>query len=312
MSTAGVFCRSARGSVGSVGERALIGRIRRWLGKACPPAPRGIGDDCAVLAPVAGKLLVTVDPVIHGVHFDATTSAAQAGAKLMKRNVSDIAAMGGRPLSAVVALAMDPRVSLRWLEAFYRGLAREARRHGVCVAGGDVAQAPGMFAATLTLIGEARGRALTRTGARAGDLIFATGVLGRSFPSGHHHRFTPRLREGAWLAARPAVRSMMDLSDGLAKDLPALVPAGCEAAVFAEFLPLRPGASVRAALCDGEDYELVFTVSAAGARGLERQWRSAFPRTRLSRIGRIVRRGALPEGALELGTFRGYEHLAHA
>ncbi len=103
---------------------------------------------------------------------------------------------------------------------------------------------------------------------------------------------------------------MMDLSDGLAKDLPALTPRGAAPALCAGRIPRRRGATVREALCDGEDYELVFSVrSRDGRASLEAAWRRAFPRTRLSCIGRFVREGKVPAEALPLGDYRGYEHL---
>ncbi len=293
----------------SVGEEALIASIRRWLGSASPRPPAGIGDDCAVIPPARGRELLTIDPVIRGVHFGDAVPAEAAGAKLMKRNLSDIAAMGGRPRAAVVSLALDGRVSLAWLGNFYRGIARESRRFGVPVVGGDVARLSGAFVATLALAGEAAGRVLTRSGARAGDGIFVTGVLGGSLSSGHHFQFTPRLAEGAWLARQRGVRSMMDVSDGLAKDLRALTPRGAEAALDASAVPRRRGASLREALCDGEDYELLFCAAGAARASLEKSWRRAFPRTRLTCIGRIVRAGALPSGALPLGDYHGYDHL---
>ncbi len=310
MKAAPFLSPSRRGSVGALGEVALIAALRRWLGNATPRPPAGIGDDCAVVRPSRGPLLVTVDPVVHGVHFDRRTTARAAGAKLLKRNLSDIAAMGGTPRAAVVALALDERVSTAWLGGFYRGLAAESRRHRVPIVGGDVARLPGAFVATLTLLGEAGPRLLTRQGSRIGDWLYVTGSLGRSLPTGHHHRFQPRLREGAWLARRPEVRAMMDVSDGLAKDLPALVPRGAAPAVYAALLPRRGPASVAEALGDGEDYELLFTVAAGQRRpALEAAWRRAFPRTRLTCIGRLVRAGAVPPDAVALGEFHGYEHL---
>lgn len=309
MSAAPLFSRSLRESVSSVGEEALIRRIRGWLGRASPGAPAGIGDDCAVIRPARGTELLTVDPVIFGVHFDRRLSPAQVGAKLLKRNLSDIAAMGGRPRAAVVALALDGRVSLAWLAGFFRGLARASLRFGVPVVGGDVASLRGSFVATLALTGEAAGRVLTRTGSRPGDWIYVTGVLGRSLPSGHHFSFEPRLAEGSWLARRAGVRAMMDVSDGLAKDLRALTPRRAAPALRADLLPRRAGAGVRDALCGGEDYELLFSVAPPARAPLEAAWRRAFPRTRLTCIGRFVRRGEIPPGALALAKFRGYEHL---
>ena len=297
-------------SVSALGEEALIAAIRRWLGRANPARPFGIGDDCAVIPPARGRQLLKVDPVIYGRHFDATASPGAVGAKLLKRNLSDIAAMGGRPTAAVVALTLDAGVRLAWLEGFYRGLAACALRYGVTVVGGAVAQAPGVLGASLTLLGEAPARLLSRDGARRGDRIYVTGVLGGSLASGHHLTFRPRLAEGAWCARQAGVRAMMDLSDGLAKDLPALTPAGCEAALEPAALPRRAGADLKAALSDGEDYELLFAVSSRiASAAFAAAWRRAFPRTRLSCIGRFVAQGAIPPGALRLGDYRGYSHF---
>lgn len=310
MTSPHLFSKTLRGSVSSIGEERLIRSVRRWLGRSSPAPPAGLGDDCAVLRPARGRELLTVDPVVRGVHFDDRTPPREVGAKLLKRNLSDIAAMGGRPRAAVVALALDRRISLSWLAGFYRGIAREGRRHRVLIVGGDVALLNGAFVATLALTGEAAGRVLTRGGSRAGDWIYTTGSLGRSLPTGHHLTFKPRLAEGAWLARRAEVRAMTDVSDGLAKDLPGLVPRKASPALYAGMLPLRAGATVREALCDGEDYELLFTVgSRANRAALEAAWRRSFPRTRLSCIGRIVPAGTVPPGALRLGEFRGYEHL---
>jgi thiamine-monophosphate kinase len=102
----------------------VITAIRGWLGSASPRAPFGIGDDCAVLPGSRAAQLVTVDPVIYGEHFNDSIAPRAAGEKLFKRNLSDIAAMGGRPRAAVVALALDARVKLAWLEQFYRGPGR--------------------------------------------------------------------------------------------------------------------------------------------------------------------------------------------
>ena len=301
-------------SVAALGEERLIAAIRRWLGPASPPPPYGIGDDCAVLPPSRGRQLLTIDPVIYGRHFDASIPPAAVGAKLLKRNLSDIAAMGGRPTAAVLALTLDHRVRLDWLEQFYRGLAAAARRYAVPVVGGDVAEADGVLAASLALLGTATGpRVVTRSGARVGDWIYVTGVLGGSVRSGHHHAFVPRLGEGAWLARRPAVRAMMDVSDGLAKDLRALTPRGALPAIEAGLLPRRPGASLAAVLGEGEDYELVFAVAARANRpALEGAWRRAFPRVPLTRLGRFVPAGPLPPGCVDLSVFPGYEHLRPA
>ena len=305
------FAKKSADSVTAFGEARLITAIRRWLGAASPRAPFGIGDDCAVLPAARGPQLITVDPVIFGRHFDAAVPPRAVGAKLLKRNLSDLAAMGGCPSAAVLALTLDPQTSLAWLEQFYRGLAACARRYRVPIVGGDIAQADGVLAASLTLLGAAAGpRIVTRTGARIGDSIYVTGVLGRSLASGHHFAFHPRLAEGTWLAGRPEVRAMMDVSDGLAKDLGALTPPHTKPALEPDALPLRRGADLRAALTDGEDYELVFALAAhTDAVAFARAWHRRFPRTRLTNIGHFARSNALSPSAVRLEDFSGYEHL---
>jgi thiamine-monophosphate kinase len=305
------FTRSHDESVSAWGEEKLIAAVRRWLGSASPRAPFGIGDDCAVLPASHGRQLITVDPVIYGGHFDDAVPPRAVGAKLLKRNLSDLAAMGGRPVAAVLALTLDARVRHAWLAQFYQGLAAAARRYRVSIVGGDVTQADGVVAASLTLLGEAAGkRVVTRTGAKRGDWIYVTGTLGRSLATGHHFRFTPRLAEGAWLARQTEVRAMMDISDGLAKDLRSLTPAGIAPALEAGALPRRAGADVRAALTDGEDYELVFALARRTDReAFARAWTRAFPRTRLSCVGQFVPAGQVPPSAITLSDYHGYEHL---
>jgi thiamine-monophosphate kinase len=305
------FTKRSSQSVSHLGEEKLISEIKRWLGASSPRAPFVIGDDCALLPPSRGSQLITVDPVIYPHHFDDQVPARQVGAKLLKRNLSDLAAMGGKPTAAVLALTLGTDVSVIWLEQFYRGLAACARRHRVSIVGGDIAQAENVLAASLTLLGEATGsRTLTRTGARRGDRIYVTGVLGGSLRTGHHYRFTPRLAEGAWLARRNDVRAMMDVSDGVAKDLHAITPPGTAPALDAKALPMRAGATIRAALSDGEDYELLFALSAkASATAFEREWAKSFQRVRLSCIGTFVTANQVPEQAVNLAAYRGYEHL---
>lgn len=320
------FTDSPRRSVTALGELRLIEQIRTWLGDTSPRSPFGIGDDCAVLRRSKSHQLITVDPVIYGEHFDDRVSPGAAGQKLFKRNLSDIAAMGGSPLGAVVALALDARVKLQWLASFYRGLAAVSRRFHVPIVGGDIAHHRGGIVATLTLLGETTGpRFVTRQGARTGDWIYVTGRLGGSL-QGHHWRFVPRLAEGRWLARQKEVVSMMDVSDGLAKDLNSLTPPQCRPFLDETRIPISAAARIMArrsgrtplahALTDGEDYELVFVVKADARRVLfERRWRRAFPRVPLSCIGRFATDGkavdprALGFSPLELGRYRGFEHL---
>ena len=308
-------------SVAALGESKLIQHIRRWLGSASPRAPGGIGDDCAVISGSLRDQLVAVDPVIYGEHFDDKVPARGVGAKLFNRNLSDIASMGGRPRAAVVALALNDHVKIEWLRDFYLGLATIARKHSVPVIGGDVAHQKEGFSATMTIIGEAtEKRVVTRQGSSAGDWIFVTGSLGGS-RLGWHYRFQPRLAEGQWLAHHPHVRAMMDVSDGIAKDVHALTPPGCRPALAAGRIPISRSAKRWAqqtkqpalfhALADGEDYELLFTVSGnADADAFLAEWRRTF-RRKLTCIGQLVKPRARSPFAdeIKLADFHGFEHL---
>ncbi len=308
-------------SVAALGEVRLIREIRRWLGSATPRSPAGIGDDCATLSGSMRDQLITVDPVIYGEHFDDSIPARGVGAKLFNRNLSDIAAMGGRPRAAVVALALGEGVRLDWLGDFYRSLAAIARRHRVPIIGGDIASQPSGITATLTLIGEAAGkRILTREGAQAGDWIFVTGNLGGS-RLGWHWKFTPRLEEGQWLAERSEVRSLMDVSDGLAKDIHALTPDGCRPHLRTSAIPISRSALQMArtsgrpaldhALCDGEDFELLFTVAgSADPEAFIAAWKPHF-RRRLTCLGRFQRQRSRPlhDDVLDLAGYDGFQHL---
>lgn len=255
-----------------LGEDALMERLRDWLGEAAPPAPHGPGDDTAVLPvrePAAN--LLTVDCLLHARHFDDSVPPEEAGAKLLLRNLSDIAAMGGMPHDAVVAFFGPEALSLEWLERFTRGLAACARQYGIALVGGDLSRSHGDCGASLTLTGHAA-RPLLRKAARPGDRLWVSGALGGSLPSGRHTRFTPRLREGQWLAAAEGVRGAMDLSDGLGLDLPRFLAPGTAAALEPEAIPLHGDARAAAhasghpplwhALHDGEDYELLFATAA--------------------------------------------------
>ena len=126
------------GSAG-LGETELIRQIQTWLGATSPPPPKGIGDDCAVIHPSRkGSQLITTDSINYGYHFDDTIAAKDVGAKLIKRNLSDIAAMGGTPESAVLALLCSSNVSIQWLQEFFLGIRNACERYSVLILGGDV------------------------------------------------------------------------------------------------------------------------------------------------------------------------------
>lgn len=313
-----IFTSNHRQSVAAYGELRLIAEVRRWLGDVSPRTPFGIGDDCAVLPPTKREQLVTTDPVIHGRHFDDTVPPRAAGAKLLKRNLSDIAAMGGRPVAAVLSLALPPATNVAWLREFYLGLAACARQYRVKIVGGDMTEAPdGFFGAFLTLHGEAAGpRIITRNGAKPRDHLFVTGRLGGS-RNGHHYSFRPRLAEGIWLARQPDVVAMMDVSDGIAKDVQSLTPAGLTASIPPVAIPVSAAARSAAkrsgrpawshALTDGEDYELLFVVRArTDVANFSARWRKSFT-TPLHLLGHFFQ--AIQPGHVDWRSLHGYEHL---
>ncbi len=332
------FTPEPAASVAALGERRLLLAIRAWLGDVAPPPPWGMGDDCAVLETgLAETLLATTDGVVYGRHFDDDAAPAAVGAKLVKRNLSDIAAMGGMPGPALINLLLARNTSMAWLQEFYAGVAQCCRQHGVNLVGGDVAQGPdGVFAAHLTLLGIPGPSVLKRTGAQIGDTLFVTGELGGSI-LGRHLTFTPRLAEGQWLARQKGVRGVIDVTDGLAKDLPDILPPGANASLDTAALPVSAearhlaerdgGSALVHALTDGEDYELLFALNSQSAPDVfENLWRKDWP-TPLTRIGKIIAAtdathatGQAPDGDRQLrdaltGALllapgaHGYEHL---
>ena len=312
-------------ALSSLGESGLIEKIRSWLGPVSPPSPAGIGDDCALLPTVlTGRQIITTDTVSFGHHFDETATAHDAGAKLIKRNLSDIAAMGGTPGPAVLALLCGPNLSISWMEGFFAGVRTQCMRHKIDLVGGDVSSLPaGQFSAVLTLTGSASSPKL-RHQTQIGDQIYVTGTLGGSI-LGKHITFEPRISEGQWLATRPDCHAMMDLTDGLGKDLPSLLSRGQSAAIRVNQLPLSAAAEQCArasgltpeehAFCDGEDYELLFTVNGSAKTScFEAEWHASFPTLKLSCIGSIreMHLGGILIDAqtnLPLPWSGGFEHL---
>lgn len=259
--------------------------------------PLGPGDDCAAIRP-PGKnhlLLLKTDCVAEGVHFLRSHDPARVGWKALCRPLSDIAAMGGTPREALVTFFSPPDVGPEYWKKFYRGLGRAARRFGVTIAGGEMSRQPQGIAVSIALLGTAPAKSLIRrSGGRPGDAILVTGVLGGSL-DGHHLDFIPRLEEGRWLAQKHSPIAMMDISDGLGSDLPRLARAsGCGFEVDLEAVPKRRGRSLESALTDGEDYELLFTISAKKLPALLADWAKAFPKTRLTRIGQLTKTKSAP------------------
>jgi len=254
------------------------------LFKRLPSSPPGLvippGDDCAGLRIGRGRLLlVAIDQLVGGRHYvlegPGAAKPEEAGRKLLARNLSDVAAMGGRPLYCLTATASSPRRDARWLRRFFDGLIALAGEFGVLMVGGDLAVGLADDVASLAVLGEvAERRAVRRSGARPGDLLFATGCFGRSVRTGHHLTFKPRCREGEWLARNGYARAMIDVSDGLLIDAHRLCrSSGVGLRLETERIPRRtPDTTLREALTDGEDYELLFAVAGKKAGRLQGTW----------------------------------------
>ena len=266
-------------SLAAVGEKGLLRLLTgRWKNDPAQ-VPVGVGDDCAVLRGQGKEhfLIFKTDAVVEGVHFTPQAPPALSGRKALARALSDLAAMGARPLAALITLGVPADASVRRLRAIYRGLETLANKYRVSLVGGETTRAAQLFL-NVALLGECRGyRPLLRSGARAGDSIFVTGRLGAT-QKRHHLIFEPRLAEGEWLARRKLATALMDLSDGLGADLPRLAEASrLGFQIEPKAIPRKRGATVEAACNDGEDYELLFTVSPAQTKTLKKKWPFATP-----------------------------------
>jgi thiamine-monophosphate kinase len=265
-------------------EDSILRKLRRHS--------TSIGDDCAIIRPRPNEdLLFTTDFTIENVHFTRDQKPSAIGHRALARSLSDIAAMGGHPRYCLVSIALAPWTNARWIDAFYRGLMKLARETGTELVGGDLSHANQLTCDVMVCGSIARGKALRRSGAKAGDTIYVSGPLGGWT---HKPRIVPRLDLGRKLVGK--ANACMDISDGLALDLHRLcVESGVAADI--ESVPLLPGATIEQALHDGEDYELLYTAT--------RQ----VPGIPIGTI-RKGRAGALTYGGKRLPP-RGYDHTQH-
>jgi len=276
----------------SLGEFARIDMINARLGAPGPRVELGIGDDAAIVAPPKGKMLFCSDAMVEGVHFDLrTTNAQDLGHKVLAACLSDIAAMNGRPLYAVLSLALPAKLDDAFLEQFYEGAGGLARAVGADIVGGDLSSSPGGLFIDVALVGETTAP-LTRAGAQPGDLVAVSGPLGASAAGLHVLRsgrpIAPGLAELVTKHRRPEPRfdrlpalaglctALIDISDGLSSELHHLarhskvgfeideskLPVSAPTKAYAASVGLDPLAWV---LNGGEDYELLATFRAAGA-----------------------------------------------
>ena len=282
------------------GEDALIASLLREL----PASSKFIGDDCAVVEfGGANHLLVLkTDCVVEEIHFRPTTDPELIGWKAMMRPLSDFAAISAVPQFALITLIVPSSGSTTRAKTLYRGLRRAASRFGVAIVGGETSATRGPATISVSVSGFVeKNRWVSRSGGRKGDDLFVTGKLGGSL-RGKHLRFVPRINESRWLTKNFRVHAMMDLSDGLGADLPRLAKASkLGFQIDLKKLPLAPGADIDNAVSDGEDYELLFAISARDRTRLERQWKRKFPRLPLTRIGELNRQSAIGNQQLESG-----------
>jgi thiamine-monophosphate kinase len=288
--------------VSDVGEFGLIDRIARLAGRTSSrDVVLGIGDDAAVLRVGRGhELVATNDAFVEGVHFrfDQETPRT-AGRRAAVGCLSDLAAMGARPLGLLLALAVPPRLPLATVLGFVRGILFEARRQRTPLVGGNVTRASEVSATLTALGGVPRGGALRRDRGRAGDRLFVTGVLGRSAlerARGHVvHVGAPRIAAGQRLARVRGVGACIDVSDGLVADLGQVCRASHVAArIDPSRVPRPPGLAAACrvrgvaeeplVLAGGEDYELLFSVRSRGPGAAQLTRRLGLP---VAEIGRL-------------------------
>lgn len=270
-----------------IGEDALIERLVRLVPKG--EAAQGPGDDCAVVDEGGERLgLLKTDGMVEGVHFLKGADPKAVGWKAVARVISDFAAMGGVAERFLVTVALPGTMEVSWIEGFYEGMGGCMERFGAKLAGGETCRVPDGSAAVISIAATGsvkRGGVVLRSGGNPGDGLWVTGRLGGSL-AGKHLAFSPRVEEARWLAENFGATAMMDLSDGLAKDLPRLAKAsGCGFRLERGAIPLTDGCTLQQALCDGEDFELLLAAPADADRG---SWAERFPGLLLTRIGELV------------------------
>lgn len=286
-----------------MGEFEFIESIRRSFEGIGDGEIVGIGDDCAVMQSIDGEsIVVTTDMLVEGVHFLLEGgSARELGAKALAVNLSDVAAMGARPVASFLSIALPARCRGEWADEFMEGYRQMSEHHGVKLAGGDTTGSISGLAINVTAIGRAQTERLKfRSAARVGDIIAVNGQLGESAAglrdilagrtdtalAAIHRSPTPQVAEGQWLGQRNEVHAMMDLSDGLASDLTHILRASrVGAEVDLEAIPTP--VDLQSAVAGGEDYKLLLTVASESFIGLARAYEAHFGAP-LYPIGRIV------------------------
>ena len=297
------------------GEFDFIEGIRSMFAKMPKNSFEGIGDDCAVLPMGDEALVFTSDMLNEGIHFLTDKSTAyQIGYKSLMVNISDVAAMGAKPVATLLSLALPKNRFGEWADEFMRGYHKASQKYGVALVGGDTTKSESGVCISVTAIGRApKSNIKRRSAAKVGDVVVVSGELGASAAGLRdvldgklqtrnakiHLMPEAQVREGEWLGMQREVHAMCDISDGIGSDLQHIIERSKKSAIVTTSeLPIAKGATLEDAISGGEDYKLLITVERRKAKALAMRFQQEFG-TPLYNIGRI--KGRNNDGGFDFG-----------